>query len=568
MSISRLKVLFLFLSVTQFAHAQSSKYFKKIIGLPSPNIEHGRSVKQLPSGEYIIAGIKADNNTLKVDSYIAKTDAFGNLISEVFQPDSLAYVYYEDLKLTNGECILAGAYRQLIPSDQENYLVKTNNNGDTLWSRKTLNPSNNSAAYCVQNTLSGGFIICGYKEDTSTWNQGNVVSFDSSGNVLWDSIYQGPFINSINWIEQMQDSGFIFTGYTNYVIGFGDALLKKINKNGYTQWTQIYHYTGDYSTLGNCVKKTLDDGFIIAGESGTGFGIANQPLLIKTDSLGIVQWMKKIYDVNGSLMHGNTNRIFVMPDSTFVGCGVMLPNANANYVRMTLFKVNSNGDLIWIRKFTQDSNYDAYAWDMDTTSDGGFVITGRMESAANADIYLVKTNCLGFTGPPVANYIVNSNGITVTFINLSQRADTCIFTFGDGDSAIAQLTDTLPITHTYSTNGSYVVTLIVYACGESDTFQINITTGMENASLYDNTFKVQPNPARDFITVDYFIPFTSRKAKIIMTNIIGQVLKTFSVSNGKQSSELNISDAFSGVYFLNLNIDGKIVCSRKLFIIK
>ena len=71
------------------------------------------------------------------------------------------------------------------------WLIKTNADGDTLWT-KTIGGSGNDAGYSVQQTIDEGYILTGYTYslvagDFDMW----LTKTDDSGDVLWTKTFGG-----------------------------------------------------------------------------------------------------------------------------------------------------------------------------------------------------------------------------------------------------------------------------------------------------------------------------------------------------------------------------------------
>ncbi|CAM3685467.1 hypothetical protein FSS13T_14170 [Flavobacterium saliperosum S13] len=69
-------------------------------------------------------------------------------------------------------------------------------------------------------------------------------------------------------------------------------------------------------------------------------------------------------------------------------------------------------------------------------------------------------------------------------------------------------------------------------------------------------FIVYPNPANEFITVE-FTGSASENFELTLTDMTGKSVFHEKISSDKQSKTINISDFASGVYFLKANIKGK-----------
>ena len=57
-----------------------------------------------------------------------------------------------------------------------------------------------------------------------------------------------------------------------------------------------------------------------------------------------------------------------------------------NYQNIYLIKTNSQGNLVW------DKTYEGSPYDIDQTSDGGFVIVGRTNPNNNYNLLIIKTD--------------------------------------------------------------------------------------------------------------------------------------------------------------------------------
>lgn len=96
-----------------------------------------------------------------------------------------------------------------------------------------------------------------------------------------------------------------------------------------------------------------------------------------------------------------------------------------------------------------------------------------------------------------ANFTNVPGGMSVQFYDSSYNADSWFWTFGDGDSSFAQSPQ-----HTYSSAGTYVVTLIAYRGCDVDTITESVTiTNPVGVGSHVQEFRVGPNPFGDEIRV-------------------------------------------------------------------
>lgn len=164
------------------------------------------------------------------------------------------------------------------------FIVKTNNEGDTLWT-KTIDDKSKEEGFSVIETVDKNFFItgrftekpCEYCElFPHTW----LLKLNSIGDTIWTKkiIFDLDDIPSVG--KQTTSGGYIITG-TKYTIYSTEHLfVAKHNDFGDTVWV----YTNLNNSKGNDVIETNDGGFAVVGELSS-----NQSLLfIKLDKNGTV----------------------------------------------------------------------------------------------------------------------------------------------------------------------------------------------------------------------------------------------------------------------------------------
>jgi len=176
---------------------------------------------------------------------------------------------------------------------------------------------------------------------------------------------------------------------------------------------------------------------------------------------------------------------------------------------------------------------------------------------------------------PVSLIVSNANSLdTLTISNYIQVFDTVIPTISFTDNLIicseaaptylwflngALLDGITSQSFQPTQTGEYIVSVPnQQGCySNSEPFILNIL----GVSELDSDFTISPNPASNFIQVQFANSFKSGSIEII--NAQGELLNRMTV-NGSESLELPIENLPAGVYFIRLNMDGK--CSRKVFV--
>ncbi len=291
---------------------------------------------------------------------------------------------------TDSGYIVVGTTFSLGAGWSDIYLIKLNSIGDILWA-KTYGGTDIEEGGSVQQTTDGGYILVGY---TTSFGAGGkdvyLIKTNANGDTLWTKTYGGSTDEEVNSVQQTTDGGYILAGYDRSFTIYGgnpyELYLIKIDANGIQQWftTTNEWYGGGF--MGSSVLQTTDGGYITASKeywSGGNTGIRIR--LTKTDGNGIFQW-NKIYE------DAWPSSIKPTDDGGYIVSGFHSDSSADMY----LLKVDANGDSLWTRTFG-DSNHDE-ANSAQQTNDGGYVITGLSDATFSWDtsnIKLIKTDASG-----------------------------------------------------------------------------------------------------------------------------------------------------------------------------
>lgn len=77
--------------------------------------------------------------------------------------------------------------------------------------------------------------------------------------------------------------------------------------------------------------------------------------------------------------------------------------------------------------------------------------------------------------------------------------------------------------------------------------------------------KLYPNPVNDYLFVDYDIIFI-KEAKFKIYNSIGAVIYSKTLEEKQDNFKISVSEFNNGLYFCSLQIDGKLLNTRKIII--
>ena len=285
---------------------------------------------------------------------------------------------------SDGGYILAGKTQSFGAGDYDFWLVKTDANGDSLWSR-TFGGMNSDICQSAQQTSDEGYILAGHTGsfgecDSDFW----LVKTDADGIFLWDRVFGGDDDDGCYSVQQTSDGGYILAGYSR---SFGanncDYWLLKTNANGDSLWSKIFG--GNDDDVCHSVQQTTDGGYILAGDTWS-FGAGSRDFwLVKTDENGDSLWSDSFggsqMEVCSSIRQ-TTDEGYILAGST--------QSFGAGYKDCWIVKTNENGDSLWSRTFGGEGSESLE--DVQQTADGGYILGGQFLGTNSWDFLLIRTD--------------------------------------------------------------------------------------------------------------------------------------------------------------------------------
>lgn len=341
------------------------------------------------------------------------------------------------IETSDGGYAIIGSTNSLGAGNYDVWLLKTDANGDTLWT-KTYGGSGNDEGYCLRQTNDNGFIITGYKSIPDHYIDGWVFKTDASGNMEWEHTF-GTFLNgeTASSIVPFDDNTFIVSGNLS-----SKSYVFKIDVEGNILWERSYFPNQSSSTTSIC--KISDNAFAIVGSFQIYSAGDWYPNLFLIDSVGNLGYQITYSLVGaggfnfitnttdgGMVFGGSENGENIVYNNSFSGLqqwdyryyqevwyegvtsAVQTSDNNIvitdNTYDASLRKLNIiTGDTLWTRTSSFNTDYPKYT-NLTTTNDGGLIITGY---TYDHDLILVKTKQNGsMTG--IEDYTNTQNSIAL-----------------------------------------------------------------------------------------------------------------------------------------------------------
>lgn len=337
---------------------------------------------------YFVAGF---TDAPDEDIWLLRLDSYGDTLWTKIFGGAAADVAYSLQITSDGGCIIGGMRYYFTYL----WLLRTDRFGDTLWSKSYLLPNHLSAvAYSVEPTSDGGFIVAGWIEGGGSVYYLWLLKTDENGDTLWTQKYAANDRNYGSSVRETFDGGYVVAGFSkDEHAAYGSVYVVRTDSDGNPLWTRTLLDSAVVSSwssykLPQSVVITPDSGYIIAVTYGR---IPYKAVFLKVSADGDSVWTRKYsspapepppYPTEGAGAYD----IDYTADGNYIATGHYTSLDSVEYV--WLLKIDNNGDTLWTAVYGDSCR--GYA--VQQTNDGGYIIAGsRFPRWGDMDMYLVKT---------------------------------------------------------------------------------------------------------------------------------------------------------------------------------
>ena len=266
-----------------------------------------------------------------------------------------------------------------------------------LWA-KAYGSYSNDEALSIQKTSDGGFIVAGYMRISGTNDDIWVLKLDKDGNVQWQKVFGGPFLDQAYDVKETSDGNYIVAGYsvTSVPTPQRNGFIVKLDSDGNFLWSLTYGGTADDEFRSLTISQEIGGEYIIVTGYTKSFGAGGEDA-----------WILKVNSSDGSIIwqkaYGTSNddRFQRVITSSYNG-SVSYVFAGRTYTASPLTRYD-----FWLMVTDKDGNIkmskryfypllspgDEFSWDIKETQDGAFVIidlADRYIGSGGRDIWILK----------------------------------------------------------------------------------------------------------------------------------------------------------------------------------
>lgn len=507
------------LLVLMLSVPSAAQPFHRLIGGAAD--ERGQTIVPLSNGKYLINGATTSFGQGSADAMCGLLDLSGNLLwAKVYGASSFDNSEYAVEALDHG-FVFTG--RTDINGNSDVLLFKTDSTGALSWTKTIGGAGNDGAAHIIR-TYDGGFALTGATQSMgSSLDDVLLIHTNANGDTVFSKGYGLPETEIGLTVAQTRDSGFVIAGKQVFLVNGvqqGDAFVIKTDSLGIIQWSNFYRDTLWEELVG--IAQTADGGYIACGNTFM-YGAGRYDfLLMRLDSIGHVVWSKYYGGPDDDASYAvisNVDGTFVLSGySKSLGYGHRLQGDPL--VNVLLVKVDANGDTLWSRAYGDGLQDEAYR--CNAVPDGGYVISGFTESFTPqllSQMLFIHTDSMGFSG-------CHEQTVAPQTGNAPYLASPVSFTMTSG----------IPVTVVASYVEQPAVVVADDAC---------LLTGVQTA-LSRKRLMLYPNPSFDDVYIDG-IEERDYPLQIKLTDLSGRVVLEEELMGNQP---IRIGSLQSGIYFL------------------
>jgi len=302
--------------------------------------------------------------------YVLCLDALGGINWSIALGGAGVETGWDIALLPDGGSIAVGSSNSFGDGSYDGYVIRLDVAGQVLWQR-TYGSDAWDFLYSVD-VLDDGFLLAGSTYGTTDGSSDMwLIRTDLDGDTLWTRTYGGDADDEARSVIALGTDGCVLGGTLRTGGSEADAVMIKYDATGQEEWSA--ELGGADEDVGFSVEAVESGGFVIAGYTRS-FGPVRQMFMAKVDATGGEEWERNI---SGAGDDWEARSVRERVDGTFAVAGYT-EEYGAGGRDFSLLFVNAQGD--FISGPTYGGGEDDEAWSVDFTADDGYLIAGSTKS--------------------------------------------------------------------------------------------------------------------------------------------------------------------------------------------
>ncbi len=445
------------------------------------------------------------------------------------------------------------------------WIIKTNDIGGLLW-QNTIGGNGNDYLNSVQQTADNGYIIAGYSESGISGDKTEnhfgesdywVLKLDSNGIIKWQNTIGGDSADQLCTVRRTFDGGYILGGSSNSSAsvdktesshGLFDYWVVKIDSLGSILWQNTIGGAGN--DMLQSVRETSDGGYILGGYSDSdssgdkteySIGLTDY-WIVKIDSLGNIQWENTIGGSDYDFLYTaqQTNDLgYIIGGSSFSSISGDKTEDVIGFDDYWVLKLDALGNIQWQNTIGGDMTDRLRS--IQQTSDNGYLLAGHSNSDISGDksetslgsydYWMVRTDSSGM--------IKWQNTIGG---NEWEEMRSMQITIDGGYILGGYSRSNISGDKTENCQGFFDYWLVKL-------YNDSITGISSSSIVKNNSFRVYPNPAVNFIEIN-LKNLLSTENFLMICDYSGKTIYEKEIENVKMN--IDISGFSKGIYYVRL----------------
>jgi len=327
-------ILFILLPLFSLAQKDTIAHLYAIGGI---GIDVGESIEATSDGGYIIVGSNSTNTTGNTDVYLLKVDSLINIEWSYSLGGTNNDWGYAVKQTYDKGYIIATTSNSYGNGGYDAVLMKRDSLGNYEWTKK-YGGNDWDFVYDLTITYDSGFVFCGETyNNTAGQSDVFVVRTNKNGDTLWTKTIGGNLIDKGNSIIETSDSSIVIAGMTTTTTDSVQMYMIKLSPTGNLIWDVAYGPAG-YEEA-NSVIETANGDYVLGGVT-TSFTPNNDNdfYLIRADSSGNFIWGNYFGNQGEEIIYD----IVELADGDFFNTGHTTAAGNGGKDAL-VFKITSNG---------------------------------------------------------------------------------------------------------------------------------------------------------------------------------------------------------------------------------